>query len=348
MRRKLYRYFLLFFTISGIITPLPAGDWIEECIEYTIHTRFDQAIEVVNNQLLLDPQNYRAYFYLAATLSSKMTHFENDVDKQNFKSAIDSTIDIIESKLDSMTDIEPKPHVDYLFYLGSAYGYLAFFQGRTGSYFPALSNGLESNSLLNLAVVIDSTLYDAYLGIGIFKYWRYSKLKFISWLPFIPDERDMGIEYIKKTIAYGSKSKYMAMHQLVYILCDYGYPEDAIPYAEQIVKKYPDSQFMWWAASRAYDKSDDFENAIFAYNRLNSIISTDPNPNPNHLYKCHLKLVEIYQRKNDYQSCQDTCQNLLVLLDEITITDRDDKIDDIRDMLSECMEKNQEHNKISN
>ncbi len=49
-----------------------------------------------------------------------------------------------------------------------------------------------------------------------------------------------------------------------------------------------------------------------------------------------------------YQSCRDTCQNLLVLLDEITITDRDDKIDDIRDMLSECMEKNQEQNKLSN
>ena len=101
---------------------------------------------------------------------------------------------------------------------------------------------------------------------------------------------------------------------------------------------------MWWAAAKAYDKSDDFENAIHAYTKLNSLLAVDQKSNPNHLYKCQLKLAEIYQRKNDFRSCQDTCQNLLALLDDIPVSDKDDKADDIRDILDECIEKDQENN----
>ena len=344
MRKTLYISFVLFSFGILIVKPLHSQNWVEECIEYTIHSKFEQALQIVREQISENPHNYQAYFYLAATLSSKMTHFENNDDEYDFMSAIDSTIKIIELKLEDTTGVDSKSNAEQLFYLGSAYGYLAFFQGRAGSYFPALSNGLESNNLLNLAVVVDSTLYDAYLGIGVFKYWRYSKLKFISWLPFIPDERDEGIEYIKLAIEKSAASKYMAMHQLVYILCDYDSPNEAIEYAEQIIKRYPDSQFMWWAAAKAYDKSDDFDNAIHAYSKLYSLLTVDPKSNPNHLYKCQLKLAEIYQRKSDFRSCQDTCQNLLALLDEIPVSDKDDKAEDIRDILNECIEKDQENN----
>jgi tetratricopeptide (TPR) repeat protein len=344
MRKSLYILLLVLSFGIIIVKPAHSQGWVDECIEYTIHSRFEEALRLVRGEILKDPQNYQAYFYLAATLSSKMTHFENNDDEHDFFSAIDSTVNIIEHKLEDTSGVDPKVHAKQLFYLGSAYGYLAFYQGRTGSYFPALSNGLESNNLLNLAVVVDSTLYDAYLGIGVFKYWRYSKLKFISWLPFIPDERDEGIEYIKLAIEKSASSQYMAMHQLVYILTDYGYANDAIEYAEKIIHRYPESQFMWWAAAKAYDKNDDLENAINAYTKLNKLLTMDPKANPNHLYKCQLKLAEIYQRKSDFKSCQDTCQNLLVLLDDIPVSDKDDKADDIRDMLNECLEKDQENN----
>ena len=205
------RHIIIFILASVSIwskaIPATANSWITECIDYTIYTKFDSALLVIDRQIAHDSLNYRAYFYRAATLSSRMTHFENNNDERAFLSAIDYTIGIIEKKLDDTTGMDPAQHADYLFYLGSAYGYLAFYQGRNGKYFPALSNGLESNGLLNMAVVMDSTRYDAFLGIGVFKYWRYSKLKFISWLPFIPDEREEGIALIKKTINEESASR---------------------------------------------------------------------------------------------------------------------------------------------
>ncbi len=348
MRTDYIILILVLILNTGNSATAPTAGWIDECIEHTIHTRFEQALNLVSEQLTRNPKNYRAYFYRAATLSSKMTHFENDDGEQDFRAAIDSSITIIELLLEDSSGVSAQNRADYLFYLGSAYGYLAFYQGRTGSYFPALTNGLKSNSLLNLAVVTDSTLYDAYLGIGVFKYWRYSKLKFISWLPFIPDERDEGIEYIKKAIIHETRSKYMAMHQLVYILTDYGYPDQAKPFAEQIVAKYPDSQFMWWAAAKAYDQNDDFEHAVLAYEKLNQLIAKDQHANPNHLYKSYLKLAQIYLRKKDYQSCQNTCTYILNLLPGLSVVDREDKMDQMYDILNECRESSEQHARDTN
>ena len=153
--------FILFLTIyisifsAGFVS---ASDWLDTCIEHTIHSRFDEALEVVNQQLVLDAESYQAYFYRAATLSSKMTHFENNDDEQ--------IIQDLQAAQTEIKEINSQILADYLFYLGSAYGYLAFYQGRTGSYLPALTNGLKSNSLLHMAVAADSTLYDAYYLLG--------------------------------------------------------------------------------------------------------------------------------------------------------------------------------------
>jgi hypothetical protein len=187
-----------------------------------------------------------------------------------------------------------------------------------------------------MAVVMDSTRYDAMLGIGVFKYWRYSKLKFLSWLPFIPDERDEGIELIKKTIRADSVRKFMAMHQLIDILTDYGQTEEAGRYARQLAGAYPESQFMLWAAAHAFDKNDDFSEAEATYLGLDSLLMHDSHVNPNHLIKCRMKLAALYQRMNDRQGCFDTCNGLLALLDRLNVNDREDKAEDIRELLDEC------------
>ena len=327
---------LLLLLLLLVIPSLAASDWVERNIDLTINTRFDEAIALIEQQIAKNSQNYQAYFYLAATLNSKMTHFENQQDEAAFNAAIDSCIRLLETALKDTSGLAPDLRAHMLFYLGSAYGYLAYFQGRSGKYLAALSNGIASNNLLHDAVELDSTLYDAYLGIGVFKYWRYSKLHFISWLPFIPDERDEGIEMIKKSVHAGSLSQFMAMHQLIYILTDYAQADEALIYADQVVRRYPDSQFMWWAAARAYDRSDHFEQAVQAYKRIATLLTMDPKANPNHVVKCQMKLAAIYQRMANYQACFDTCKNLLSMMAELPIDDPDEKKEDILDLIDTC------------
>ena len=300
--------------------------WIRETVKNTINTNFDEALRIVNEKIEADSNDYRAQFYLAATLNSKMAHFESQEDADCFNKAIDKTLYLVEEELEKEQDLTDSIKAELFFYEGSAYGYRAFFQGSNGNFLAAISNGLKSVGSLNHTLEIDSSLYGAYLGIGVYKYWRYSRLKFISWLPFIPDDREEGITMIKLAIACDSLSRYMAMHQLVYILLDYGRYEEAIIFAEKVVVKYPDSQFMWWANAHAYFKNKDFEKAKSSYLRLYTLITEDKNRNISHLLKCKFKLAVVYKELNEFEECKKQCDSILELSEKIELNDSTEDI----------------------
>ena len=308
-----------------LLCQLLAGEqpsWISRGIELTINNRFDEALSVFSNACRETPGDYRAYFYLAATLDSKMIHYENDSDADKYHEAIDTVIHLVEEKLEE----NPANKAELIFYLGSAYGYRAYFLGRSGRWYSAFSNGKKATALLNKAVSLDSTIYDAYLGIGTYKYWLYSKLKYFTWLPFIPDEREEGIRMIQKPIKMNAPSKYMAMHQLIYILTDYNRSDDAVIYADTLVNRYPESQFMLWAAAHAFNKNKNYSRAISVYEKLSLLLAKDDNPNPSHVIKCGFKLSELYMRQKQYEACFSECTRVLQRSKSLNIHSKDKEL----------------------
>ena len=287
------------------------NEWIRRGIDYTINNNFIAANRLFENQIQARPNDYRTYFYLAATLNSKMTHFENNDDEVIFYQMLKKTIDIVKTKLDRDENISDSTESQLLFYMGSAYGYKAFYEGQKGNWYSSVSNGLKSVKHLKNAIAKDSTLYDAYLGIGTYRDWRYSKLKFISWIPFIPDDREEGIEMIKKSIAFSDYSKYLAMQQLIYILLDYNRPKEALPYAQIVVQRYAHSQFMWWAYAHTYLKNRDYPQAASAYLKLGQLIENDKNNNPAHVIEYKVKLAFVYKEMEAYNLCLDQCKIIL-------------------------------------
>lgn len=316
---------LLFNVVFILLIALPLqadqNAWIKETIDLTINTQFDLALYTVENRIKQNPEDYRAYFYLAATLNSKMIHFENEVGYEKFDAAIDKALDLIDSRLEQSETVGDSLLADFLFYKGSAYGYRAYHQGNGGQWLAALSNGLKSIGYLNDTLEKDSTYYAAYLGIGVYKYWRYSRLRFISWLPFVPDDREQGIKMIKQAIVLDSLSRYMAMHQLVYILLDYDRMDEAILLAEKITSKYPKSQFMWWAHAHAFYKNGDYNKAEESYLTLYSLIEEDQKRNLSHLLKCNLKLALIYKELDETQKCKDRCSLIMEYSNYEDLTD---------------------------
>lgn len=281
--------FLLLINVSA------AGEWIRQCIDLTINTKFYQAESLLTARIDNGDSSMDVHFYYASVLNSKMTHFENDTDQQKFYGALNQVIDKGEQYLDNM-DLDLKTKAQILFYVGSAYGYLGFYQGQIGEWFSAVRNGSKAHNFLQQAVETDSTIWDAYLGLGTYKYWLSTK---VYWIPFIPDEREEGIALIKKTIEHNPYSRFMAMHQLVYILLDYGDFNQAEIIAQELIKQYPESQFMYWAYSHVYMKKREFPKAIAAYKKLLRLIENDANANPNHYITCLARLADMYARSGD-------------------------------------------------
>lgn len=288
------------------LLPVLAQDWIKQSIDLTINSHFDEAEQLLQNRMQQGDSSLAVDFYYASVLNSKMTHFENQLDEQPFFDALDRVIDNGEKQL-NQDNLSAKEKAKISFYVGSAYGYLGFYQGQSGQWLTALSNGESAHNYLEKAVELDSTIWDAYLGLGAYKYWVSTR---IHWIPFVPDQRDEGIRLIKKTIENNAYSKYMAIHQLIYILLDYGRFNEARMWAEKVVKIYPESTFMRWAHSHVYMKMKDLPAAIASYKILLDLLENDPQSNPNHRVTGLARLADMYARS-------DSCQQALSIAEDI-------------------------------
>ncbi|MGD9898369.1 MAG: tetratricopeptide repeat protein [Calditrichaceae bacterium] len=279
------------------------ADWIRQSIDLTINTHFSEAESLLVKRMAAGDSGIDVNFYYASVLNSKMTHFENQKGEKKFIDALNKVIRKTDNYLESNPDIDSTAFAKIAFYAGSAYGYLAYYDGQCGKWYPALSNGMKAKKYLERAVELDSTLYDAYLGLGTYNYWVSSRVRHVLWLPFIPDNREQGIEYIKKTVRNKSYSKYMAMHQLIYVLLDYKDYKEAEILAEKVVKAYPESQFMWWANAHTYFKSKKYRQAVTSYLKILSLMEKNPESNPMHYLDCQVRLAEIYHRLGDEGAC---------------------------------------------
>lgn len=326
-------------TFSGPIVP-DENRWIRQSIELTINNKFAEAESLLVNRMAEGDSTIETKFYYASVLNSKMTHFENQDQENFYLKLLNRVIGQASSKLDSNVSLSAEQQARLYFYLGSAYGYLAYYQGQTGKWYAAINNGFEAVDNLRLAVDLDSTLYDAYLGIGVYSYWKSTKLKPILWLPFVPDSREEGIALIKKAIDNGAFGKYMAMHQLVYILLDYGDFEGALEYAKIIRQKYPKSQFMTWAWAHTYYKMHDFSKAIEAYNYLLGLVETDPQSNPEHWLAVQVQLADVFFKMKEYNSCIHHCQLAINGKYPEPISERGrDRIEKAQDLLELSLEE---------
>jgi tetratricopeptide (TPR) repeat protein len=181
-------------------------------------------------------------------------------------------------------------------------------------------------------------MYGAYLGIGVYKYWRYSRLKVLSWLPFVPDDRDEGIRMILYAITHDPLSRYMAMHQLVYILLDYEKTKEALFFAEKLIRKYPESQFMYWAYAHACYKNELYQKAADAYQKLKQLIHNDKKGNLSHLLRCEYKLAMIDFELNNFSGCIEKCQRIIELSEEMSFLTENgqETVSQTRELAEKC------------
>ena len=228
-------FFIL--SLSQFLWAQDKDNWISRSIRLTINARFTQAESLLVNRIAAGENTAEVHFYLSSVLNSKMTHYESRIDEARFLNSIDKVIQKTDSALVHNGNNTNKQTARLLFYRGSAFSYRAFYLGQTGHWLEALQDGSKSIGDLEQAVELDSTIYEAYLGIGVYQYWKSTKLKFLFWTPFVDDVRLTGIEQIKKTVHSNTPARYLAMHQLVYILLDYGGMDEALVYARQGIEK---------------------------------------------------------------------------------------------------------------
>lgn len=231
---------------------------LQRAVVATVDQEYDQAFRLVDQAIALAPNEPLGPLFRAATLQSRMMDYEAYEDEKEFFKTIKQCRQLAEKKLQR----QPNDAWGH-FALGSAYGYEAFYIGKKKRYLEAAHLGWNSIKHLEAAVRLDSTLYDAYLGIGTYKYYR-SKLKLL----FFSDEREAGLAMVRKAAAHGKYSRYAALNGLTWILLDENNAQEAFALSDAVLREHPRSRFFMWGVAESATRLDKLEYAREIYQRL--------------------------------------------------------------------------------
>lgn len=291
MSNKVILFILFVFSVGWAFDPSypPAKDLILEGIEKTILCDFDDAKKIYDGLIEDYPDEPVGYFYMAAVIQSQMLDEENFNYKQEFEEFIKKCI-----KKSKNLQVERTDDPWLFFYEGSAYLYQSFLKSKLNDWWGAYRDAGKGVNRLEKSLELDSTFYDAYLGIGSYKYWKSTKIKFLDWLPFITDEREQGIKLIIKAIERGEFVSLIGRDQLAWILIDANRLEEAKRYAIKNHELFPDSRFFQWTLNKVYYQNKEWDKAYYGYDSLLQDIKNIQNNNHYNEVACLLRMAEIH------------------------------------------------------
>jgi len=260
--------FLLFWFIFFSTTV--RADVISEALdgqELLFQRKYPEAIKLFEGLENKYPESPSGSFGLMATYQLMM--FENiDFRFSNEYSEIEKRF---ESAVDKM--LSGKPSSWDLFMSGAGYGMRGFYYARADKWFRALGSAIRAVQLLKRSVFENPNFKDAYLGIGMYNYWRSVLTKGLSFLPFFGDRRKEGIEQIETAGCEGVYAQKLSESNLAFI---YAY-EKKFTKSREIVDRYlaqyPQNILLRQLSARLYFLGRKFEKAADEYKKIVQIDS---------------------------------------------------------------------------
>ncbi len=297
--------FLLKSSFAQTFFPDPTTEPLKSVIlggiNLTLNNQFEQATDLYQDLIDSFPQYPAGYFYKGATIQAKMLDAENFQNATEFYKLMNKTISVVDSIRNSHTSGHlrgGKNDAWLFFYEGSAFLYRSFLRMKEGEWYAAFQDAKQGVKSLENAIEMDTTLYDAYLGIGSYKYWKSAKSKFLLWLPFIADQRERGIELVSLAIRKGCFVGTVGRDQLVWILMNRGDFQNALTLAQENYQKYPGSRFLRWTLASAAFYAKDWHLSQKLYEGLLKEIRMLPGNNGFNEVDCLVRLAEI-SRENE-------------------------------------------------
>ena len=193
------------------------------------HEKSVQLFDCLHNAY---PHHPAPYFFKAAAYQDWMSTFRTIRYEEKLVHNIDEAIRRGESMLRQGQD----PWIS--FYVGAAYGYRALFRFRKHDWISAYLDAEKGVEHFKEALEREPLLYDAYLGLGSYHYWRSAKSETIRLIAFwIPDKRELGLEQLRFAFKHGRYAVHEAGYDLVAAYYDAGQNEKAMEILSQIIQE---------------------------------------------------------------------------------------------------------------
>lgn len=305
--RKIFFFFLLFsVTLASQSFPdKKVDELLRKGIDKIITQQYDEAKKIFTELDLIRNDLPVGKIYLAATEIAKSYDYEIPYDHNLITNYLESAKSVAK-KLSE----QDKKNIwnKYLFALSE--GYIAYYDAIRGSWLQAISTGLNSISLFEDILETDSSFHDAYIAIGTFKYWKSAKTEFLNWLPFIDDERDLGIKYLSFAVNNSSYNYHLAVNSLIWIYIDEERYGDAVELARKALNKYPESRIFRWGLARALENIDTQKSIKEYFHILNTYPDSLKSNKINEITLKHI-IAQQYYKIGNKSEAKKLCEEIL-------------------------------------
>ncbi len=271
-------------------------------VDLTLQQNYPAAEKMFRAAIVLDPRNPAGYVYLAGALQAEYSDYESSFDEKLFDSLLEKSQLLAETYLSSK-----ETQAWGYYYEGTTLSYRAFWKSENGNVVGAILDGMNAARMFEQCLKITPDFFDAMSGLGTYYYWRSKKTEMLSWLPFVSDRRNEGIEMISKTITQGTCNKYLAMSSLMWIDFEEQRYHDAAALAQKALAQYPDNRSFLWGLMSADEKLKDSTAVKKTVQRLLASTLSAPVRNIYAEVTCRLKLAQFAMNEHRYQEAIDQC-----------------------------------------
>lgn len=278
-------------------------------IQEIINQNYDEArvqFELLNKNY---PNIPLGKIYLAAVEIAESYDYAEEFDDK----VIIDYLDKAEAQSEKLLSKDAK-NVWNKYFLALVKGYNAYYKALNESWIPAFTKGMSSVSDFEDCLEMDAEFYESYIAIGAYKYWSSSKTEFINWLPFISDDKDKGIEYLKKAIKFSSYNSYLAAYSLIWVFIDREAYSDAEKVAEDALYKNPDSRLFKWSLARIYEETDKKKSINLYFDLLESYPGYSKNNHINKVIISHI-IAQLYYKLGQKEKALQMCNDILSIKD---------------------------------
>lgn len=268
---------------------------INSGMEFLMDGQWERANTVFDEFIEHDPADPGRFLFRTLTLLSVMTDSEENLYGPEFEELLDSTAIICRGRLRNCSRADSA--ACYL-YLGHIHAYRSLYQARFGSSMVALNEGLKARGEYRRGIEADSTLYDLYLGLGSYHYWKTVKAGVLRTVGLFANERQQGIEEIKLALDSSLFSREPAKSALIWIMLNEKDYDSTLVLVRAMYKRYPNSNTFIWPMAAAYYESGRYSEAAEYYDKIFESQKKNPG-NYYNLIEAGYWLFQSYAKMND-------------------------------------------------
>ena len=236
-----------------------------EALHLGLNEYYPQALSLVDEEIRRNPTSPEALLVKAIILDYMMDDLGTDRYEKEFFELVDRVIEY------SKPLIHTNRRAWGYMLMGAGYAYRAFRYGKKGIYLPVLSDMTNALDYMNKALSLDSTLYDAYLAIGIYNYatHRFPRLvRFVLRVGDVEKRKELGIRQLELAAEKAHYVKDLVKFTLGYIYMSERRYRDAYRVLKQLYEKLDHSRIVRWEYGKVLRRLGKWKEAEVVYDEL--------------------------------------------------------------------------------